>query len=67
MLLIDTDRFSEIIVVRCKDCKSYYCEHCLNDNGLIMPKPDDFCSYGERLKPMKLIDKDTLAEILKGL
>lgn len=67
MLLIDTDRFSEIIADRCNDGKYYYCEDCLNDNCLIMPEPDDFCSYGERLEPMKLIDKDTLAEILKGL
>ena len=40
-------------VVRCKGCKfegkylggGLYCKH---DKGLLAPKPDDFCSYGER-------------------
>lgn len=40
-------------VVRCKDCRrcgvytsgNLYCTH---PNGLADPKPDDFCSYGER-------------------
>ena len=40
-------------VVRCKDCHrcgvytsgKLYCKH---QDGLTDPKPDDFCSYGER-------------------
>lgn len=40
-------------VVRCKNCRrcgvytsgNLYCTH---PNGLADPKPDDFCSYGER-------------------
>lgn len=41
-------------VVRCKDCASFgLCEctgvgYCRHDDGLVGPKPDDFCSYGER-------------------
>jgi hypothetical protein len=62
-----TPTVDAVPVGRCRDCKYYFCEHCLQDNGLPMPNPDDFCSYGERLEPMKQIDKDTLAEILKGL
>lgn len=40
-------------VVRCKDCK--YCKplkdgdsQCDRLDGLLMSKPNDFCSYGER-------------------
>ena len=43
-------------VVRCKDCKHYDKTHlgngdrrmCTKFLGLTIPKPDDFCSYGER-------------------
>lgn len=40
-------------VVRCKDCK--YCRtlkdggsQCERIDGLLMTKPNDYCSYGER-------------------
>ena len=40
-------------VVRCKDCK--YCRtlkdggcQCERIDGLLMPKPNDFCSYAKR-------------------
>ncbi len=39
-------------VVRCKDCKWYHDFEthydCANGYGIDYPKPDDFCSYGER-------------------
>ena len=43
-------------VVRCKDCKHYDKTHLNNGDrrmctkflGLTIPRPDDFCSYGER-------------------
>ena len=33
-------------VVRCKDCKHYRDYGC--QRAFVYPKPDDFCSYGER-------------------
>ena len=37
-------------VVRCKDCKYNATTHkCLNpDSFFLIPKDDDFCSYGEK-------------------
>lgn len=40
-------------VVRCKDCKYYSPlkdggSQCERLDGLLMSKPNDFCSYGER-------------------
>lgn len=37
-------------VVRCKDCKYNATTHkCLNpDSFFLIPKDDDFCSFGER-------------------
>ena len=35
-------------IVRCKDCKHYINRQCDCFDGLCCPKPDDFCSYGER-------------------
>lgn len=42
-----------IQVVRCKNCK--FCGkylsgtlYCKNEKGLLAPKPNDFCSYGDR-------------------
>ena len=43
-------------VVRCKNCKHYDQTHigngdrcmCTKFLGLTIPRPDDFCSYGER-------------------
>lgn len=39
-------------VVRCKDCKYNATTHkCLNpDSFFLIPKDNDFCSYGERRK-----------------
>lgn len=41
-----------IPVVMCKDCKYNTTTHkCLNpDSFFLIPKDDDFCSYGERKK-----------------
>ena len=38
-------------IIHCKDCINFYNSHlCLLDkHGLIEVKPDDFCSYGEKL------------------
>ena len=49
----DAPTVDAVEVVRCKDCRrcgvytsgNLYCTH---PNGLADPKPDDFCSYGER-------------------
>lgn len=40
-------------VVRCRDCRRYATDnkgerYCPFTKGLRKPKPDDFCSYGER-------------------
>lgn len=60
-------------VVRCKDCKHYEkttlgngdrCM-CTKFLGLTIPKPDDFCSYGEKkanADPEGEIDFDYSAE-----
>lgn len=46
----DKERLVE--VVRCKDCKwmveEGYCVTNVKGAGYKKPKPDDFCSYGER-------------------
>ena len=41
------------VAVKCKNCESFETcnngySYCRNDYGLVDPKPDDFCSYGER-------------------
>lgn len=41
-------------VVRCKDCKhcdpeNYHCDHPMGTAAPLKRKPDDFCSYGERM------------------
>lgn len=39
-------------IVHCKECANYYNNHlCLHwsKHGTIETKPDDYCSYGERL------------------
>ena len=43
---------SEPEIVLCKDCINFYNNHlCLHwsKHGSIETKPDDYCSYGERL------------------
>ena len=43
-------------IVRCKDCKHYevhkpkVLENCERNGHIIPMKPDDFCSYGERIE-----------------
>lgn len=39
-----------VLVVRCKNCKYNTTTHkCLNpDSFFLIPKDDDFCSYGKR-------------------
>lgn len=41
-------------VVRCRDCKhcdpeNYHCDHPMSTAAPLRRKPDDFCSYGERI------------------
>lgn len=41
-------------VVRCWECKhcdpeNYHCDHPMSTTAPLIRKPDDFCSYGERL------------------
>lgn len=35
-------------VVRCKDCKWYDGNECLEQLGLVCARDEDFCSWGER-------------------
>ena len=42
------------VVVRCRECKhcdpeNYHCDHAMSTSDPLRRKPDDFCSYGERL------------------
>ena len=48
--LEDIEPADVVQVVRCKDCKYNATTHkCLNpDSFFLIPKDDDFCSYGER-------------------
>lgn len=50
----DSPTIDAVPVVRCWECK-YACRSsvlplviCCHDKGLVDPKPDSFCSYGER-------------------
>lgn len=41
-------------LVRCRDCKhcdpeNYHCDHPMSTAAPLSRKPDDFCSYGERM------------------
>ena len=41
-------------VVRCRECKhcdpeNYHCDHPMGTAAPLRRKPDDFCSYGERM------------------
>ena len=41
-------------VVRCRECKhcdpeNYHCDHPMGTAAPLKRKPDDFCSYGERM------------------
>lgn len=51
-LLLDAPAIGAVPVVRCKACKWYHDFEthydCANGYGIDYPKPDDFCSYGER-------------------
>lgn len=49
-ILSDIPAADVVSVVRCKDCKYNATTHkCLNpDSFFLIPKDDDFCSYGER-------------------
>ena len=48
--LEDIELADVVPVVRCKDCKYNATTHkCLNpDSFFLIPKDDDFCSYGEK-------------------
>ena len=35
-------------IIRCGECKHYYKRCCHLFDGLMLPHPDDFCSYAER-------------------
>ena len=55
-LLENAPAVDAVEVVRCKDCKHYGKTEignkdrcmCTKILGLTIPRPDDFCSYGER-------------------
>lgn len=49
-MLVGLPSADVVQVVRCKDCKYNATTHkCLNpDSFFLIPKDDDFCSYGER-------------------
>ena len=49
-VLEDVEPADVVPVIRCKDCKYNATTHkCLNpDSFFLIPKDDDFCSYGER-------------------
>lgn len=41
-------------VIRCRECKhcdpeNYHCDHPMSTSAPLRRKPDDFCSYGERI------------------
>ena len=60
-------------VVRCRDCKhcdpeNHHCDHHMGTAAPIRRKPDDFCSYGERMDGAgmdKYIDREALIDWLK--
>ena len=44
------DSAPSIEIIRCRECKYYNGKYCFNSSVTLPtePKPDDFCSYGER-------------------
>lgn len=52
-LMVDAPAVDVVEVMRCKDCiywdnASNWIPQCRRLDGLLSPKEDDFCSYGER-------------------
>ena len=53
-VLEDMQTVDAVPVVRCRECKHYeihkpkVLENCERNGYIILMKPDDFCSYGER-------------------
>ena len=53
MLIANAPSVDAVPVVRCQGCKNFHRNdendpYCADRRGLSDPKPDDFCSYGER-------------------
>lgn len=49
--ICDVPAVDAVPVVRCKDCRYFSAEDipsCTSTYGMTDPRPDDFCSYGER-------------------
>lgn len=42
------DNLESFNIIRCKNCKHYSYRSCHLFDGLTVPGPDDYCSYGER-------------------
>ena len=51
MMLADVPEVDVVPVVRCGECRHRYLEHdvWICRFGLMMPGPDGFCSYGEKV------------------
>ena len=52
--IADAPTVDAVEVVRCKDCKhcdpeNHHCDHHMGTAAPLRRKPDDFCSYGERM------------------
>ena len=50
----DAPTIDAVSVVRCRECKhcdpeNYHCDHPMGTAAPLKRKPDDFCSYGERM------------------
>ena len=53
-VLEDMQTVDSVPVVRCRECKhcdpeNYHCDHPMGTAAPLKRKPDDFCSYGERM------------------
>ena len=51
----DAPTIDAVPVVRCRECKycepeNYHCDHPMGTAAPLKRKPDDFCSYGERME-----------------
>ena len=53
-ILYNMPTIDAVPVVRCKDChfcdpENHHCDHPMGTTIPVPRKPDDFCSYGERM------------------
>lgn len=47
-IISDIPSADVVEVVRCKDCINWNGNYCITMHGLSAPKPDDYCSRGEK-------------------